>query len=53
VIISPAFTTVMMLVGVPAESPSAVLGTFAHGPFFCGPPTASCDIQLGGDVILK
>jgi hypothetical protein len=51
--VAPGFITVIMLVGVPAESPRGMLGTFAQGPFFCGPPTVSCDIQLGGVVILK
>src|SRR5580704_10427318 len=59
----PACTTVTAFgTGVPAVSPSAVLGTAAQGPFFCGPPTESCDIQLCtvaalggavGSVILK
>jgi hypothetical protein len=44
---------VIAFVGVPAESPKDVLGTAPQGPFFCGPPTESCDIQLAGSLILK
>jgi hypothetical protein len=29
------------------------LGTAAQGPVFCGPPTASCDIQHAGASSMK